>query len=103
MRRGAQKFIVKLTSEALVNWFLAEVLAVIATYERYGEADAALKTYFSSLEPYCKSGDFQMERMLPRPTPLEIFVEPYAFYGHFRAWLRKQGIDPDAVTVPDTW
>ncbi len=60
MRRGAKKFIVKLTSEGLVNWFLAEVLDVVATYERYGEAGDALKKYFSSLEPYREWGDFAM-------------------------------------------
>lgn len=103
MRRGAKKTKVQLNSEELVNQFLAEVLSVIASYEHYGEAGAALKQYFASLEPYRQWGDFAMERLLPRPTPLEIFLEPYALYGHFRAWLRKQGIDPDAVMVPDVW
>lgn len=91
MRRGAKKARVQLNSEELVNRFLAEVLSLIGSYERYSEAEQALKNYFASLEPYRQWGDFAMEHMLPRPEPLEIFVEPFALYGRFRAWLRKTG------------
>lgn len=58
-----------------------------------------LRAFFDSLEPYRRTGDFQFLATLRRPRPLELQVEPYAFYGHFRAWLRKRGIDPDAVDV----
>ena len=58
-----------------------------------------LRAFFNSLEPYRRLGDFQFQAMLPRPRPLELQVEPYAFYGRFRAWLGKRGIDADAVDV----
>ena len=101
MRRGAPQYNVKLTSEGLVNWFLAEVLSVIVSYDRYSDAADALKTYFEFLRPYEQWGDFRMRGILPRPQPLELFVEPHALYGHFRAWLRRHGVDPDTITVPD--
>lgn len=101
MRRGAPQYNVKLTSEGLVNWFLAEVLSVIVSCERYSDAADALKTYFEFLEQFEQRSDFEMQGTLPRPAPLEIFVEPHALYGSFRAWLRRHGVDPDTVTVPD--
>jgi hypothetical protein len=99
MRSRAKEFTVKLTSEGLVNWFLAEVLSVIVNYERYSDAADALRIYFEFLAQFEARGDFQMQETLPRPAPLEMFVEPHALYSRFRAWLRKQGIDPDSVTV----
>jgi hypothetical protein len=101
MRRGAQQHNVKLTSEELVKWFLAEVLSVIVSYDGYSDAADALRAYFEFLGQFKRWDDFQMQGTLPRPAPLEIFVEPRALYGSFRAWLRKQGIDPDTVVVPD--
>jgi hypothetical protein len=101
MRHGAPQYTVKLTSEGLVKWFLAEVLSVIVSYDRYSDAADSLRVYFEVLEQFKEWGDFQMQGTLPRPAPLEIFVEPHALYGRFRAWLRKQGIDPDTVTVSD--
>jgi hypothetical protein len=101
MRRRAKQYTVTLTSEELVNWFLAEVLGLIVSYERYGDAADALKNYFELLQSYRQWGDFQVRGTLPRPMPLEIFVEPHALYGHFRAWVRRHGIDPDAIVLPD--
>jgi hypothetical protein len=58
-----------------------------------------LRAFFDSLKPYRRFGDFQFNAKLPRPRPLELQIEPYAFYGHFRGWLRKRGIDPDTVAI----
>jgi hypothetical protein len=73
MRGGAPQFTVKLTSEGLVNWFLAEVLSVIVSYERYSDATDALRLYFEFLEQFKKWGDFQMQAMLPRPGAARLF------------------------------
>jgi hypothetical protein len=101
MRRGAQQHNVKLTSEELVTWFLAEVLSVIVNYDRYSDTADALRAYFEFLGQFRRWDDFQIHGTLPRPEPLEVFVESHALYGNFRAWLRKHGIDPDTVTVSD--
>ena len=99
------------TPEELVTTFLAEALAAAAGVERgarsfrklheligerrYGDAHDALFAWFDSLEPYRHWSDFQGLERLPRPKPLQIFIDPGILYGHFRAWLRKQGLDPD--------
>lgn len=99
------------TPEQLAASFLAEALAAaagveiaqhsirelgaVASDERYGDAHDRLFTYFESLKPYRKFGDFQNLATPPRPSPLQILIEPHILYGHFRAWLRKQGLDPD--------
>jgi hypothetical protein len=103
MRRGAKPFTVKLTSQELVNWFLGEAVSVTAGHERFSDAADALDRYFGMFEHLRRASDFQMRRMLPRPAPLGLFVDPYALYGHFRAWLRSHELDPDAVIVPEMW
>jgi hypothetical protein len=98
-------------SEQLAARFLAEALAAaagvevgecpirelgeFAADERYGDAHDRLFMYFESLKPYREFGDFQNLAALPRPAPLQILIEPHILYGHFRSWLRKEGIDPD--------
>lgn len=101
MRRGAKRHTITLSSQGLVNWFLAEALSVIAGHERFTDAAEALRKYFKILQPLRRPGDFRMQRMLPRPAPLELFVDAYALYGHFRCWLRLHKLDPDAVVVPN--
>lgn len=74
-------------------------LGELGADRRHCDIHDDLRAFFDSLEPYRRSGDFQFQAKLPRPRPLELQVEPYAFYGRFRAWLRKRGIDPDTVDV----
>jgi hypothetical protein len=99
------------TPEQFAERFLAEVLAAaagvevgerpiaelgeFAADERHCDAHDALWAYFRSLEPYRRFGDFQGLETMPRPRPLQLHIAPHILHGHFRAWLRKQGIDPD--------
>ena len=76
-------------------------LGEMGAERRHCDIHDDLGTYFDSLKPYRRFGDFQFEAKLPRPRPLQLQVEPYAFYGRFRAWLRRRGIDPDAVNVAE--
>ncbi len=76
-------------------------LGEIGADRRYCDIHDDLCSFFDSLKPYRRFGDFQFLAKLPRPRPLELQVEPYAFYGHFRAWLRKRGIDPGMIDVGD--
>jgi hypothetical protein len=66
-------------------------LGEIAAHKRYCDIDDSLRSFFDSLTPYKLFGDFQFRAKLPRPRPLQLHVEPYTFYGHFRGWLRKRG------------
>jgi hypothetical protein len=101
MPRPEKWRLIKPIADELVNAFLAEVLTIVQAHERCSLVADALAQYFASLDPYRRSGDFQMNGTLPPPASLKTFVEPHVFYGHFRAWLRKQGINPDSVEVPD--
>ncbi len=103
MPRRTKRYTVKLTSEGLVNWFLAEALAVIAAHDHYTSAAEALQRYFGLFQHLGGPSDFQLQRTLPRPVPLGLFVDRYALYGHFRAWLRSHELDPDAVATLDAW
>lgn len=95
----SRKITKALNARVLVNSFLSEVLFMIEIHERHSNALDALRRYFETLEPYREWGDFQMGRTLERPSELDLLIEPYALYGRFRAWLRKQGINPDEVEV----
>jgi hypothetical protein len=115
-RKKRQRYTLVPTPEQLVIRFLGEAIAAavgvgpnmfsvaelgtLAADKRYGDLHDALFAYFDSLEPYRKWGDFQMLATLPRPRPLQLLIEPSILYGHFRAWLRKQGINPDTVPPP---
>lgn len=72
-----------------------EKLGELTSGARYCEIRENVDSFFDSLKPYRQFGDFQTLASLPRPRPLHLHVEPHIFYGHFRAWLRKQGFDPD--------
>jgi hypothetical protein len=101
------------TPEQLVNLFLAEMLAAsaggavgvhsirewrrLSGETRYHDAEDTLVAFFKSLERYYQPGDFQGLATLPRPRPFQLHLDPYIFYGHFRAWLRTQKIDPDQI------
>jgi len=114
MRRSASYKLTP-TPEQLASSFLGQALAAAAGLERgelsfrqleeligkrrYGDD---LFAFFDSLEPYRRFGDFQGLETLPRPRPLHILIEPHILYGHFRAWLRKQGIDPDKCAAENT-
>lgn len=91
--------------KALANRFLTEVQGVVATSEIYGAAhDALFNGYFANLKQYQQPDDFGIGLgllQLPRPRPLQIFVDPVILYGFFRLWLRKQKIDPNTVVHPD--
>jgi hypothetical protein len=76
-------------------------LSEIGANQRHCNIHDDLKAFFDSLIPYRRLGDFQFLAKLQRPRPLELSVEPYTLYGHFRAWLRKRGIDPDTIDVED--
>lgn len=112
MRRSKTYKLVPTPGDLAVK-FLAEACAAVAGVEpgkfsmeelgelwaerRYGDAEDDLFTFFESLKPYRKFGDFQMLAELPRPRPLQLHIDPGILYGHFRAWLRKQGINPDQI------
>lgn len=67
---------------------------------RYCDTEDNLAAFFKSLKRYRRFGDFQRLAPLPRPRPLQLHIDPYILYGHFRAWLRKQKIDPDQIREP---
>jgi hypothetical protein len=73
---------------------------MVTTRENYSDAAAALERYFAWFEHLARPSDFLTRKILPRPTPLDLFVDPSVLYGHFRAWLRTHEVDPDTVTVP---
>lgn len=100
--RPAKRYTIKLSAQELVNWFLAEALAAVASSRNFTEAANALRRYFGYFEKFQRPGDFEIQR-LPRPVPLDLFVDPYALYGHFRFWLRVLELDPDKVVVLDAW
>jgi hypothetical protein len=64
---------------------------------RYCDAEDNLSAFFKPLKRYRQLGDFQGLATLPRPRPLQPHIDPYILYGHFRAWLHKQRIDPDKI------
>jgi hypothetical protein len=115
MRRSTSYQLIP-TPEQLAKRFLAEVLAASAGVEvghlsirelgelcgeaRYCDAEDNLAVFFKSLKRYRRLGDFQGLATLPRPRPLQLHIDPYILHGHFRAWLRKQKIDPDQIGVP---
>jgi hypothetical protein len=102
MHRTSKKNTPGQKHEKLVTRFLDEVLSVVNRERTHATAsDALRKGYFAGLRPYQQWGDFQFHGKLPRPRPLELFVEPYTLYGYFRAWLRKQGIDPETLPSPE--
>jgi hypothetical protein len=70
-------------------------LGELAVEMRYCDIQSNIDSFFESLIPCRRFGDFQTLASLPRPRPLELHVEPHIFYGHFRAWLRKRKLDPD--------
>jgi hypothetical protein len=74
-------------------------LGEIAAERRHCDIHDDLWSFFDSLKPYRLFGDFQGLAMLPRPRPLQLHIEPDIFHGHFRAWLRKRGIDPNTIDV----
>jgi hypothetical protein len=106
-----------LTSKELVSTFLREALAAMAGVEagvrsirelgdlaaenRYCDNSDALCSFFDSIKPYRRFGDFQGLATLSRPRPLQLHVEPHILHGHFRAWLRKHGVDPDTIALGD--
>jgi hypothetical protein len=76
-----------------------KALSTLAAERRYSDARDSLRSFFASLKPYRQFGDFQSLAVLPRPRPLELHVEPSILYGHFRAWLRKRGFDPNTIAA----
>jgi hypothetical protein len=102
MHRASKKNTPRQKREKLVTRFLDEVLATVNRERTHAAAsDALRKGYFAGLRPYQQWGDFQFRGKLPRPRPLELYVEPYTLYGYFRAWLRKQRIDPETLPLPE--
>lgn len=111
--RRSQSYKLIPTPEELAAKFLAEACAAVAGVEpgtfsmeelgklwserRYGDAEDDLIAFFDGLKPYRMFGDFQMVAELPLPRPLRLHIDPSILYGHFRAWLRKQGIKPDRI------
>ncbi len=88
------------TTEELVSQFLTEVLDTVRGFEVYAEAYEALwQGFFEPLRIYYRWGDFAGQVELQGPRVLGLFVNWQVLYGFFRAWLRKQGIDPDTITL----
>jgi hypothetical protein len=87
-------------ASGLAIQFLEEAKAAIASFEIYSDAhDALWHGYFDPLRPFIDHGDFVGDHPLARPHPLQLLVESYTFFGWFRAWVRKQGIDPATLTI----
>jgi hypothetical protein len=78
-----------------------KTLGKLALNERYCDARDRIHAYFDSLKPFRRFGDFQGLAILPGPKPLHLHVEPHILHGHFRAWLRKQQLDPDRLARRD--
>jgi len=111
--RQSQTYTLIPTPEQLAARFLGDVLAAAAGVEpgslplrdlgefaaddRQCDAHDRLFGYFDSLKPYREVGDFRMLAALPWTRTLQLHIDPSILYGHFRAWLRKQGIDPDTI------
>lgn len=84
--------------EDLATQFHTEAIDAITGFENYADAyDALWRGHFEALRAYIQPGDFNLVGELPRPRPLRAFVGPHALCGFFRAWLRKQEMDPDIV------
>ena len=101
------------TAGSIISLFLREVLAAgagiesdglsiealggVAAEMRYSDFRDNLRSFFNSLKPFRRFGDFRGLEQLPTPRPLQLYVEPHILHGHFRAWLRRRGIDPDGL------
>lgn len=77
-------------------------LGELSAERRHCDIHEDLWSFFNSLKPYRRFDDFQGMATLPRPRPLRLHIEPHIFHGHFRAWLRKRGIDSDTIQVGDS-
>jgi hypothetical protein len=85
--------------------FVDEALAAIASCEVYSDAYGLLRHHiFEPLQPFGASDptdEFDDAHPLLRPGDLQLLVGPYTFYSWFRAWVRKQGIDPASLSIPN--
>ena len=83
--------------ELLAYLFMKEIGAIIASRETYAEANDALTEYLAEVRLYARRGDLTTQERFPNKAVLTRLVEPHTIYDTFRAWLRKQGIDPDRL------
>jgi hypothetical protein len=85
--------------------FIDEALAAIVSCEIYSDAYRSLREHlFMPLQPFGATDptdDFDQAHSLLRPGNLQLLVGPYTFYSWFKAWVRKQGIDPRSLTIPN--
>ena len=85
--------------EELARRFFGELLAAIAGCDGFSAVGDALRKYFLTLPPHVRIDDFMGVEPLPVPEELELhlIVDGWMLRGHFGAWLRKQGIDPNTI------
>src|SRR5712692_7913013 len=98
LRKKRQEYALAPTREELAVRFLGEVVAAVTSAGEFSEQSAALWEYIETLQPHRRMDDYRLDAVMPRPWPLPFLVSEVLLYSCFRAWLRKQGIDPDAVT-----
>jgi hypothetical protein len=116
-RRKPETYTLAPTPEELARRFLAEAIAATAGVpagqlsvrelheiireRRYSDDHDALRAWFGALEPQSGGRDFNGTVEMPAPAPLKLFVDSYTLNSFFRAWLRREGIDPDRVAPTD--
>jgi hypothetical protein len=88
--------------DAMRREFLRDVASAAPRDENttYAEWDAAIHTYLTALRPWLKDDDLLLHGrsefcVLPGSSlPFSVYG-----YGYFRAWLRKQGLKPEDVSL----
>jgi hypothetical protein len=88
------------TPEQLATRFLGEVVAATAGTQGFAEQSDALRGYLETLQPHRRMEDYWRSGAMPQPWPLQFLIDGYTLYAFFRAWLRKEGIDPDLTPPP---
>jgi hypothetical protein len=96
-RKKSEPYILAPDPEVLAQQFMGEVIASIAGCKKSSAALDALRRYFWTLPPHVRVDDFMSVPPLPVPEELHLIVDGWMLRGHFGAWLRKRGIDPDTI------
>jgi hypothetical protein len=87
--------------ELLAYLFLREIGSIIASRNTYTEVQDALADYLAEVRLYGKRTDFKTMTRFPDKNILSLLMQPQTLEDSFRAWLRKQGINPDQLLSGD--
>jgi transcriptional regulator with XRE-family HTH domain len=60
------------------------------------------ETIAQGIEERLSALEHILENSSARGNKANSIIEPYTFYGHFRAWLRKWCIDPETIDIGDS-